>query len=289
MLRLLGIAATGVLAAFALPACGGDDGNGDDGQTATGGRAGTGGSPGASGSPGSSGSSGSSGGPGEPSVSFKADIAPIFAAKCNHCHHPGAAIDVDLTEPFDAEHGLVGRANTWVPNGSKQTLLVDPGNVENSFLITKVVETNLDAHVDGAPMPLQQPAFSDQEIADVEQWISNGANDDAFFASNVAPLFGTEITLGSRSGRCTFCHYPGTPFGFSVLDVFDATNGMVGVDSRSAADKKIVAPGEPEQSSLLTRLRGEGPLPRMPLAPARVTEGEAELLRAWVAEGALDN
>jgi hypothetical protein len=269
--------ATCALAALSLPACGGDDGGDGGGDAATGGRSGTGGSPGASGSPATS------------TVSYKADVAPIFASKCNYCHHPGAAIDVDLTDPFDPDHGLVGRPNTWVPNGSKQTLLVDPGNVDNSFLITKVVETDLDAHVDGAPMPLQQPAFSDEELADVEQWIGDGANDDDFFASNVAPLFGTEVTLGSRSGRCTFCHYPGTPFGFSVLDVFDATTGMVGVNSRSAPGKKIVAPGEPEQSSLLTRLRGEGGLPRMPLAPSRVTDAEAQLLRSWVAEGALDN
>lgn len=274
--RFLGVAATCTVVAISLPACGGDDGGDDSGETATGGRSGSGGSP------------GSSGGPAETTVSYKADIAPIFATKCNYCHHPGAAIDVDLTDPFDAQHGLVGRPNTWAANGSKQALLVDPGNVDNSFLITKVVETDLDAHVDGAPMPLQQPAFSDEEIADVEQWITDGANDDEFFASNVAPLFGTEITLGSRSGRCTFCHYPGTPYYFNVLDVFDATTGMVGVDSRSVAGKKIVAPGEPEQSALLDRLRGEGAA-RMPLAPARVTASQAEVLRTWVAEGALDN
>ncbi len=281
--RLLGFASIGALAAFSLPACGGDDGGGGAEPTATGGRAGTGGNAGTGGSPSSGGNTG------EPTVSFQAHIAPIFAAKCNYCHHAGAAIDVDLTDPFAPEHGLVGRPNTWVPNGSKQTLLVDPGNVDDSFLFTKVVETDLDAHVDGAPMPLQQPAFSDAELALVEQWISDGAKDDAFFASNVAPLFGTEVTLGARSGRCTFCHYPGTPFGFSVLDVFDAESGMVGADSRSSAGKKIVAPGEPEQSALLTRLRGEGGLPRMPLSPARVTDAEAALLRSWVAEGALDN
>jgi len=279
--RLMGIAATCAVTAFSLAACGGDDGGGDDGgnmpPAATGGQSGTGGSPGASGAPSTS------------TVSFAADIAPVFAAKCNHCHHPNAAIDVDLTDPFDPDHGLVGRANTWAPNGSKQTLLVDPGNVDNSFLITKVVETELDSHVDGAPMPLELPALSDEEIANVEQWIAGGANDDAFFASNVAPLFGTEITLGSRSGRCTFCHYPGTPFGFSVLDVFDSSTGMVGVNSRTTAGKRIVAPFEPEQSTLLSRLRGEGSLPRMPLSLPRVTEAEAERMRTWVAEGALQN
>ena len=222
-------------------------------------------------------------------VSFAADIKPIFDRKCISCHHPTSAIEVDLTNPFDPELGIVGRANTWVPNGSAQALIVDPGNVEGSFLIKKVEEEYLDHAVDGDPMPLHLARLTPEELGAVEQWIRDGAQDDAFFADNVAPIFGTEITLRRTSGKCTWCHYPGSPTGLDVLNPFDPDEGMVGRDSIYGGS--IVAPGDVEGSSLMEKLEqlepaGGNP---MPYHPPRLTPEELSLLRAWVAQGALDN
>src|SRR5262245_53789596 len=45
-------------------------------------------------------------------VSYARDVQPIFA-RCVICHHPGGIVDLDLTDPFDPEHGLIGRKNSW--------------------------------------------------------------------------------------------------------------------------------------------------------------------------------
>ena len=220
-------------------------------------------------------------------VSFSEDIAPIFAALCNDCHHPGAALPVDFTNPFDPETGIVDRPNTWVPNGSQQTLLVDPGNPDNSFLLVKIEAEELDSHVDGSPMPLLLPRLDADELAAVERWIADGATDDAGFRADVAPLFGTEITLGRDGGRCTFCHYPGSPTGMSVLDVFDPVEGMVG--RASLFGGTIVVPGDPDASVLMTKLRGETLGQQMPLHHRRVTAEEAAQIREWITLGARDD
>lgn len=225
---------------------------------------------------------------GESELSYARDVAPIFAAKCVPCHNASSAIDVDLTDPFDKEHGIVNRENTWVANGSEQTLIVDPGNVTNSFLITKITETALDAHVDGAPMPMVIAKVSEQELADVEQWIAGGAQDDAFFRDQIAPIFGTEVTLRRTAGKCTFCHFPGSAYRPNVLDVFDETNGMVNADSVYGG--KIVAPGDPEASVLLRKLSGDSAVgARMPREFPRLTQPEIDAVTGWVAAGARDD
>lgn len=222
-------------------------------------------------------------------VSFASDIKPIFDRKCISCHHPGSAIEVDLTDPFDPDLGIIRRPNTWVPAGSQQALIVDPGNVEGSFLIKKVTEESLSHAVDGDPMPMSIARLTAEELGAVEQWIRDGAQNDAFFAQSVAPIFGTEITLRSASGKCTWCHYPGSPTGLDVLNPFDPVEGMVGRESVYGG--LIVDPGNVEGSFLvekLAQLQPAGGNP-MPYHPPRLTSEEIALLRAWVAQGALDN
>ena len=177
--------------------------------------------------------------------------------------------------------------NSWVPNGSTKTKIVDPGNVENSFLITKVVETNLDTHIDGSPMPYHLPRLTPAEIEAVRQWIMAGANNDQSFATNVAPIFGTAITLGRQSGKCTWCHYPGAPNGLNVLNVFDPAQGMVGRTSRYGG--KVVEPGAPDSSVLMKKLTGTAAGPQMPLHHPRLTAPSVQRLRDWIAAGAPNN
>lgn len=220
-------------------------------------------------------------------VSFTANIAPIFAELCNDCHHPGSATIIDLTNPFDPETGVIGRPNTWAVNGSPQAVIVDPGNPDGSFLVTKVEATDLDAHVNGSPMPSLFPRLDAVELASVERWILDGAADDAWFRGEVATIFGTEISLRSTGGRCTFCHYPGSPTGMSVLDVFDPDEGMVGRPSRFGGT--MVIPGDPGASVLMAKLQGESAGTQMPLHHRRVTPTEVGWLREWIRLGALDD
>jgi hypothetical protein len=254
------LACIGAMALAALGACG-DDGGGD----------------------------GNGGGVDAGPVSFAADIQPIFTSKCIFCHRPGTAIDVDLLNPFDPDHGIINRENTWVPNGSQETLIVDPGNVDNTFLIKKVEAESLDDHIDGAPMPLQVERVTAAELDLIEQWITDGAQNDAFFADNVAPIFGTEVTLGRASGKCTWCHFPGNPTGLDVTAPFDPEVGMV--DRVGAFGKAIVAPGDPDASFLVEKLESMQPSggQPMPYRPQRLTAEEQALVRAWVAQGAPNN
>lgn len=222
-------------------------------------------------------------------VSYAEDVAPIFSGSCMFCHHEGGAAPGDMENTFDPETGLINQPNTWVEaHGSDETVLVDPGNVDNSFILVKVQE---DLHVpeeDGSLMPLHLPRFTEDELATVEQWIADGAQNDAFFDENVKPLFGDDITLGRRAGRCTYCHYPGTPNGMSVLDVFDPETGMVGVESVYGG--LIVAPGDPDASVLMKKLRGEpGVGAQMPFHPTPLTEHQVDVIASWIAGGALDN
>jgi hypothetical protein len=278
-----GVRETVLVAALAslLAACGGDDDGGDatasGGSTSSGGTSSTGGS-----------SPGTGGTPGTSTVSYSSDVRPIFTAKCNYCHGPTSAVMVDLNDPFDPKLGIIGRANSWT--GSEEKLLVDPGNVANSFLITKVVETDLDAHVDGAPMPMELPMLTSEEIAAVEQWISAGAENDDFFKAQVAPIFGTAVSLGRAAGKCTYCHFPGNTHTVDVLDVFGTM-----VDKRSAYGSNgspgtIVIPGDPENSVLIKKLKGDPSVGfQMPFVPPRVTADEVETLKVWIEEGAQDN
>jgi hypothetical protein len=212
----------------------------------------------------------------------------MFASKCVLCHSAGTPTGVDLSKPFDPEVGIVNRGNSWAANGARQTLIVDPGNVENSSLITKVAETELDPEVDGAPMPLQVPRLTDEELAAVETWILDGARDDEFFAENVAPVFGTEVTLGSRAGKCTWCHHAEADLYIDVLNVFDPETGLV--DADSVYGDKIVVPGDPAASVLMQKLASDDPpgLP-MPFHVPRLNEGEVQALIAWIEAGAPDN
>lgn len=217
-------------------------------------------------------------------VSYAEDIQPIFDALCVDCHWPGAPIDYNLVDPFDPDNGIIGRENSW---GAPQDVIVDPGDPDNSFLVAKVADPDLDYDTSGAPMPMLIDRLTADEMAAVEQWISDGAQDDAFFNDEVAPIFGTELTLRRQSGKCTFCHYPGVDNGLSVLDVFDPEEGMVGVESQYGG--LIVDPGNPEDSVLMQKLESPGPAAQMPLHPRRLTDDEVRLIVAWIAQGAQNN
>ncbi len=222
-------------------------------------------------------------------VSFARDIKPIFVASCNECHHPTSAIGYDFTNPFDPAKGIIDRANSWAApaNGSMYPKIVDPGNVATSSIIAKVERTDLDLHMDGSPMPYQIERLTDAEVEAVRTWIAGGATMDAYAAS-VAPIFGTQITLGRASGKCSFCHYPGAPNGLDILAPFDNVKGLVNRTSMRYG-AKLVAPGDPDNSVLMKKLTGATAGGQMPMHYPRLAGAQVKLMKDWIAAGAQNN
>jgi cytochrome c2 len=222
-------------------------------------------------------------------VSFAAEVAPIFAAKCNACHHPDNAVKVDLTRPFHPELGLINRPNSWTR--SSRPVLVIPGDPDASALIWKVEQTELELKVDGDPMPWHIDPLTDRELEDLRQWILQGANDDTLYRNTITRIFGDGVSLGSRGGKCAYCHHPNAAYGPDLTDLFDPERGSVNVASMFG-DARIV-PGDPEASVLFAKVKGE-PLPPnlgrpMPLHYERLTSEEKQILRDWISEGAQKN
>ena len=222
-------------------------------------------------------------------VSFSAAVAPIFAAKCNACHHPDNAVKVDLTRPFHPELGLINRPNSWTK--SSRPILVVPGDPDASALIWKVEQIELELKVDGDPMPWHIDPLTDGELDSLRQWILQGADDDDLYRNTITRIMGDGVSLGSRGGKCAYCHHPNAAYGPDLTDLFDPERGSVNVASMFG-DARIV-PGDPEASVLFTKVKGE-PLPPnlgqpMPLHYERLTVEEKQTLRDWISEGAKNN
>ena len=221
-------------------------------------------------------------------ISFSDDIAPIFAAKCNFCHHPNSATELDLTNPF-GEEGMVGRRSiAFEVYGDDQEFIVDQGNPDGSFILTKVEGTDLDPEVEGGAMPLQIAPLDDAQVDDVVAWIEGGAADDATFDA-VSDILGTDDqTLGRASGKCTLCHYEGSPPPrLNILDPF-GEEGLVEV-AASLGGVRVV-PGSPDESVLIEKITGNPDSgEQMPFNPEPMTADEIATLSAWIEAGALEN
>lgn len=224
-------------------------------------------------------------------VRYANDVRPIFQ-RCVICHRAKGIIDLDLTNPFDVMYGIINRSNSWAEaHESPFDVVVKPGSPNDSFLIYKVEAdpdpAQFDVTNNGDPMPMHIPRVTAAELADIKQWILAGASNDAFFSEKVAPIFGTEIALGRKRGKCTFCHYPGSSTGLDILAVFDSTTGLVGADS-VLSTKLRVAPGSPDQSFLVEKIEQANPSAgaQMPLHHERLSASEVGILRRWIEQGA---
>ena len=106
------------------------------------------------------------------------------------------------------------------------------------------------------------------------------------YARDVLPLF----------EECTHCHFAGSIVPFQFQDPFDPATGIVNVrgDWLEADHQVLVVPGQPEQSFLMDKLRGddldahtEGS--KMPLSMPLPTEAEIAAVRTWIEAGANDD
>ena len=207
---------------------------------------------------------------------------------------------------------------------------VKPGEPDNSFLIYKVSDPDLGllpADPDGpdgpavppagSHMPLQVPPLTADEVALLEDWVSAGAPNGDFmdrgdritpqarppqlrnFERDVQPLFGVEQELNHVNGvchpgqgtcaHCVYCHYQGTPNPPNLSDPF-GPDGIVNVCWTLRPDLKRVAPGDPEQSLLIWKVRPNSSVAdygsRMPYSYRALSDEEVALVRQWIQDGA---
>lgn len=238
---------------------------------------------------GSSGGSGGGDGMQTAAVSYQRNVSPIFVSKCVYCHFPGSPIGVQLFDPFDPDTGIINRPDSWV--NARNPILVVPGKPEQSALIDKVKATDLDEATEGAPMPLNFGPLDASEVDAIRTWIADGANDDAFYQSNVAPIFGNGTSLGARAGKCSYCHSSISPNGPDVTNPFDSTQGLVGVAAVVGGVRVI--PGDPDSSVLYKKIAGLQGAPAlgspMPYDIPPLAATEITTLEAWIANGAKDD
>lgn len=252
------------------------------------GSAGAGGASGAGGSSGGATGGGGAGGKAGTTVSYARDVQPLFE-ECTHCHFAGSVVPFQLQDPFDPTTGLVNVRTDWLQ--ADHPILILPGQPEQSFLMDKLRNLDLDEETEGGKMPLSMPLPTEDEIAAVRTWILAGANDDEQYRSAVAPFFGNAANLGRSAGKCSFCHTATSPFPPNLVDPFDTVRGVVNVASATGGMRVI--PGNPDDSLLYRKIANLNLSPvqgeRMPFQASELTPAQLTTIETWIREGALDN
>jgi mono/diheme cytochrome c family protein len=102
---------------------------------------------------------------------YQEKIAPLFRGKCGTCHLTGTeAGNIQLT-PDQAIAAIVDVASLEAPKYKR----VAPGDPDSSYLVMKIEGTHIEHGGSGATMPFAASPLSAQEIADIRQWIKEGA------------------------------------------------------------------------------------------------------------------
>lgn len=91
-------------------------------------------------------------------VSFQNDVLPIFQEHCSECHSGEAP-----------KEGLVLMSYEDIMAGSWNGSVIEPGDVDSSYLIEQVVTGR---------MPKRGPHLSDDQIAIIKAWVAAGAPDN---------------------------------------------------------------------------------------------------------------
>lgn len=182
---------------------------------------------------------------------------------------------------------------------------IKPGDPWNSYLLQR-----LQGNVPGSPMPLANQPLTASEVIAIACWIEGTADeggaetnsvidyDNCEYAAELAtPPDGGGATLSNHvqpifDQRCAFagCHSSTNPQAGLDLTAGNSREAMLGVPSMQNPDVPLVTAVNPTNSYLMTKLTGAGVSgARMPLNAEVLTEGELELVRTWIIQGAPDN
>jgi hypothetical protein len=235
------------------------------------------------------------GGPQVPAASFAQIQREIFDRSCTSaaCHNSSTragGLSLTTGESYDA---LVEVEPDNPVARAAGLLRVAPSKVEQSFIILKL-RGDLEPG-EGAQMPLGSTPLSEESIEMIAGWIADGAPRDAGDEAG-APVSFAEVQTSVFDRRCTSgaCHSAATRSGGLSLVAGDSYDALVNVETDNPTARGAgllrVKPSSPEESFLVAKLTGDlaaGEGAVMPLGAPSLPEDELDLVRRWIAAGAL--
>ena len=102
-----------------------------------------------------------------------AQVQELLASECGRCHTTRIRAELTSLDEYDEGYAmLVGRPSEQLPG----MMLVSPGEPESSYLMHKLLGTQLEigGRADSMP-PEERDPLTDEDIALVEEWIRAGA------------------------------------------------------------------------------------------------------------------
>ncbi len=236
-----------------------------------------------------------SGGPQGPAATFAQVQREVFDRSCTSaaCHNSSTragGLSLVSGESYDA---LVEVEPENPAARTDGLLRVAPSEVERSFILRKLTG-NLEPG-EGAQMPLGSTPLPEESIAMIAGWIEDGAPRDAEDEAG-EPVSFTEVQTSVFDRRCTSgaCHSAANRAGGLSLVAGDSYDALVNVEadnpSARGAGLLRVKPSSPDESFLLAKLTGDlaaGEGSMMPLGAPTLPEDELDLVRRWIAAGAL--
>lgn len=201
----------------------------------------------------------------------------VIESSCLECHGPQSpAGKLDLTT-----------REALMAGGERGDALV-PGDPENSLLYQMV------AHETEPAMPFFADPLPDEQVAQIADWIRDGAPYPATTAVADEPTKETIVAYDdSHDGviferdiypvleqSCLGCHGPGQQM------------GMLRLDAKTIAFKgglhgPAIVPGDPEASVLYQRLIAEDEGLRMPLGGEPLSPETIDAFHQWIVDGAV--
>lgn len=201
---------------------------------------------------------------GAPANFFRERIQPVLSKRCYGCHTDAVSAGLRV----DSREALLKGGDTGAA--------IVPGDPDRSLLIQAIRQTG------SLKMP-KGSKLSDQEVADLTEWVKAGAiwpaetaepalatadsSGDDFFENQIRPLL---------VQRCASCHTQAASSGLRV----DSRDALLKGGERGAA----IVPGNPDGSLLIQAVRQEGAL-KMPKG-GKLTAREISDLVGWVKMGA---
>jgi hypothetical protein len=217
-------------------------------------------------------------GPCSEPVDFATEVAPIFESSCalGGCHAGPNGSSGLVLDPEVAYDNIVAH-----PALSSDKALVEPGDVEQSFLADRIRAANGASLMPPIGGPLPEAA-----IATITCWIEQGAPrepqgpcaEPVDYEATIAPIFEASCALSN-------CHAGPSGASGLVLDPGAAYDHIVGQPA-NGSDKLLVAPGEPDASFLFDRVTASNGATRMPPIGDPLPSDQIESIKCWIEQGA---